>query len=588
MLKNLKNQVFIVYTLVAIIGFTSIFISVYKLNNAIQSNNKNFSNQKNHDKSKKIKMYLTSINQSVKVISNLETMKIIKLTRGTKVYKIGKKITPKNSSSTDYYKIEYKNSKNKVRTAYVNPKILVSKKEEIIKEKALYVRTASHIYSNNKQEIKTLVKKGSKLDILGYSDLDASTGLVKWYKVKIPNTESNGYIRSKYLTDSLEKSKTMYNQNNIMEIHNKRDDKYGAGSAKDLDFYPRKKINFENNIMPKEVNALYINTGTIKNADDYIKLAKGTRINAFVVDIKDNGNPAFPAESMKKYSPANYNAAKKYFNTEKEYKDSIKKLKDSGFYVIGRITVFKDAYFVKDHPESAITDTRTGKPFLHNNTHWPSAYQRNVWQFNVELAKESVEKFGFNEIQFDYIRFPDRTSNSEKKGHIDYKNNYNETKSQAVQRFLMYATDELHDLNVYVAGDVFGESAHNYVTPYGQYWSAISNVLDVISPMAYPDHFWYGDYGFNHPWQHPFEVLSIWSKMAVARQSEISTPAIIRPWIQSHDATVSPSRKYNSEEVSAQISAYYKFGINGGFMTWWSSSSISGYKSEIEAYKKKY
>ena len=91
-----------------------------------------------------------------------------------------------------------------------------------------------------------------------------------------------------------------------------------------------------------------------------------------------------------------------------------------------------------------------------------------MWEYKVALAKDAVETMGFQEIQFDYVRFPDGTYDYEKAGTIDYRNENNETKAQAIQRFLMYATDELHDLGVYVGADVFGESVETYVTAYGQ------------------------------------------------------------------------------------------------------------------------
>ena len=163
-------------------------------------------------------------------------------------------------------------------------------------------------------------------------------------------------------------------------------------------------------------------------------------------------------------SPTNY----KYGNNSMEsYKEGIKKLKDAGFYTIGRITVFKDSWFVKDNPDVAILDKRTGKPF--DSGRWPSAFNRKVWEFNVSLAKEAVKEFGFNEIQFDYVRFPDRVVGQEKRGNLDFRNVYKEDKVQAIQAFLMYATDELHKLNVYVSADVFGESVNKYITAYGQY-----------------------------------------------------------------------------------------------------------------------
>lgn len=596
------------------------------------------------DNNKKVSMFLASDTPTIEVISNLETFETIVLPRGINVFKVGNIIkvervvdipktviepeadvetdvktsdesleisgdintenedvntdnaptpstvdeTPIETYTVEYFKIEYKNELDEIKTVYVEPNFLVETEDSIVKEKEMFVRTSAHLYSEDKDTLLNLIEKGTKLEVLGYDIFDNSTGLVKWYKVKVSGEETQGFIRGKYLVNTEENALAIFNENNIMDIHNKRGNTFGAGHANQLDFFPREKGNFEDNIMPKEVNALYISSGSIYNADKYIEVAKNTRINAFVVDIKDNSTPAYPAEAMKKYSPTNYEYAQKYFNTQEVYAEGVKKLKDAGFYVIGRITVFKDYYYVQDHPERSITDTRTNKPFLHNNTHWPSPYQRDVWKFNVELAKESVEKFGFNEIQFDYIRFPDRTQNAERDGTINFRNTYNETKSQAIQRFAMYAVDELHELNVYVAGDVFGESAHTYVTAYGQYWAAQSNVLDVISPMSYPDHFDKNNYDIQYPWLEPYRLISIWSSMAVSRQTEIPTPAIIRPWIQSHDATKYPAKKYGAAEISAQLNAYYDKGITGGYMTWWSSSSIEGYQSEKEAYMKDY
>ena len=108
-----------------------------------------------------------------------------------------------------------------------------------------------------------------------------------------------------------------------------------------------------------------------------------------------------------------------------------------GYYVIGRITCFKDGYYAQDHTSSAICMKADGKPFLHNSTYWPSAYARDVWQFNVELAKESVRKFGLDEINFDYVRFPDKLISLD--DQIDYRNRYGEDMPDEVARLLAQA-----------------------------------------------------------------------------------------------------------------------------------------------------
>ena len=94
--------------------------------------------------------------------------------------------------------------------------------------------------------------------------------------------------------------------------------------------------------------------------------------------------------------------------------------------------VFNDSHYGKDHPEDCIESTVSQRL-------WPSAFSRNAWEYNVELAKEAIEIMGFNEIQFDYVRFPDRTINLEKNGTINLHNDYQEEKSQAIQNFIIYA-----------------------------------------------------------------------------------------------------------------------------------------------------
>ena len=206
------------------------------------------------------------------------------------------------------------------------------------------------------------------------------------------------------------------------------------------------------------------------------------------------------------------------------------------------------------------------------------------------MAKEAVTDIGFNEIQFDYVRFPDRTITIEKNGWMDFRNTYHEEKAQAVQRFLMYATDELHKLNVYVSADVFGESAHTYVTAYGQYFPAISNVVDVISAMPYPDHFGTYEYGFKVPvWTVPYDIMNYWGKNYVMkRQSEIPTPAITRTWIQAYDSIKKPKVTYGSNEVMKEIQGLYDAGLTGGYMTWNSGSNLNKYKEQKAAYQKEY
>ena len=559
--KRLKIGRIIVFLLVVFLAFYLIF-SLFKtiFNKIIVKTSNGF---------------IASTSETVKLY-NLDFEDDIEIIRGTKIIIYEKEI--KNEEQT-YLKIKYDKEKY-----LINPDNVVYKYEDSVKEDKVYVRTPVTIYENNtSSNIKSMAKKGEELEVIGFDKIN-DNGTVNMYKIRKDDIE--GFVYSKYLVQTLDEANENYDESGIYKVHASRTDKLGGGDGASLDYYPVEKTRFEDNVMPEEARTLYLNSGVLGNLDEYIKLAKNSNINAFVVDIKDNTAPGYASPVMKELSPTNYERAINSFDT---YKSAIKKLKDEGFYVRGRITVFKDSYYVKDNPDCAIISTSTGKPYSHNGSYWPSAYSRDVWEFNVKLAIEAVEEMGFNEIQFDYTRFPDRTRTIEEQGLVDMKNEYNETKAQAIQRFLMYATDEIHKHHAYVSVDVFGEAANSYITAYGQYWPAISNIVDVISAMPYPDHFDTYAYGSKVPvWTEPYELLKAWGKTVVTRQSEIPTPAVVRTWIQAYNAIKSPYITYDASKISEQIQGLYDNALTGGYITWNAKSSIEKYQEVSSAFKKEY
>lgn len=522
--------------------------------------------------------YLSSAEKEI-TLYDLEYKEATKAVRGSKVQLYEESVIQENEEKTEYRKIEFNN-----KEYLVMPADVAIKYEDSVKEETLYVRTPVTVYKTfDDVSILGLIKKGEEVKITGFDEI-LEDGSVKMYKVIYG--EAEGYIYSKYLVNTKEEADINYDYNGNYQTHASRGNRFGGGTAQNLDYYPVEKGNFEDNVMPTEVRSLYLNSGVLGNIDEYIKIAKASNINAFVVDIKDNTAPGYASEVMKEYSPTNYNNA---VNSLDVYQAAIKKLKDEGFYVIGRITTFKDSYYVNDHPETAITSTSTGKPYSHNGSYWPSAYSRQVWEFNVRLAIEAVKLMGFNEIQFDYVRFPDRTMSIENSGAISFNNTYGESKAQAIQEFLMYACDELHKYNAYVSVDVFGEAANTYVTAYGQYWAAISNIVDVISAMPYPDHFNTYEYGFTVPvWTIPYQLLNTWGKTVMQRQSETASPAITRTWIQAYNAIKSPYITYDAYMVSEEIKGLYDAGLTGGYMTWNGTSNTSKYWEISSAFKKDY
>lgn len=489
------------------------------------------------------------------------------LVRGKKVIYSGKKV---NMNDNEYLLIEFDN-----KEYYVNAKQLVKNVKDVVLEKERYVRTSVTVYENETDsKIASFIKKGNKLDIIGHDKL-FDDGNVNMYKIKYNDTE--GYVYSKYLVNDKESADSVYNENGVYDIHKDRKFKgrelYG-GKASTLDYYPYERVEFEDNKLLKKAKTMYLNAGTIGSIDSYLKIAKENGVNAIVVDIKD-GALAYSSNVSKEISPTAYATA---INDNSSYKSAIDKIKDAGIYVIGRIVVFNDVHYGKDHPEDCISSTASSRL-------WPSAYSRGAWYYNVELAKEAVKEMGFNEIQFDYVRFPEDAYNMSIKGNSDFKNKYDEEKAEAVQNFLFYATDQIHKVGAYLSVDVFGECSGEYVTAYGQYWPAISNIVDAISSMPYTDHF-----GRSvDTWTNAYQTVYNWAKGAAARQKEIPTPAVARTWITAYDTPYwKPTVIYNASKIEDQVRALYDAGLDGGFITWNSASSLAKYEQIKTAFNKDY
>ena len=510
-------------------------------------------------------MYLASYDNLVKLYSldeedNLKESTSVK--RGTKVISYDNKLLKDN---VKYTKIEY--DKNNY---YVDSSLLVSKDRDVVLEKEKYVRTSVTVYKNESDsKIESFIKKGNKIDIIGYDKL-LDDGSVNMYEIKFNDT--TGYVYGKYLTAGEEDALKVYNENGVYDIHKDRKYKsrelYG-GKASTLDYYPYQKVEFEDNKLLKSAKSMYLNAGVLGSIDSYLKIAKENGVNAIVVDIKD-GALAYTSGVAKEYSMTAYGTA---INDNDAYKAVIDKIKDAGIYAIGRIVVFNDTHYAKDHPEDCI-----------NSSGWPSAYSRNVWEYNVELAKEAIKLMGFNEIQFDYVRFPENAYNLSV-SNADFKNKYDEEKAEAVQNFLFYATDQIHKEGAYLSVDVFGECSSEYVTAYGQYWPAISNIVDVISSMPYTDHF-----GRSiDTWTNAYQTVNNWAKGAAARQTEIPTPAIPRTWITAYDTPYwKPTVVYGASKIEDQVRALYDAGLEGGFITWNSGSSLAKYEQIKSACAKNY
>lgn len=535
----------------------------------------------------KSKAYLGSLEYEIQLFKfeyveeKLKYEKDITLVRGTEVEVFERDVIQKlglqTEDESDDEEIKFRKIEYKGKEYLVEPGAIVETYEDSVYEKEKYVRTSTTLYTSfDDVAIAGFAPKGTKLEITGFDSINED-GSVNMYKVK--NGESEAYVYSKYLVDTFPLAMAYYNENGVYDIHKGRKYRYElyGGYAANLDYYPYEKEEFVDNLFVDDAKAYYL-AGTkyvLAEVDKYIALAKQAGATAFVVDIKD-GALAYQSNVAQTYTPTSYAYA---MNSTDNYAIAIKKIKDAGFYVIGRIVLFKDSTFAQDNPNDCIVTPPSVKE------KWVSAYSRRAWEYNVRLALEAIELFDFNEIQYDYVRFPEASYNWSKNGY-NFVNNYNEEKAQAIQNFLFYATDEIHKKNTYISIDVFGECSSTYVTAYGQYWPAISNIVDVVSGMPYTDHF---DRNNSAYWTKPYNTLYNWGLTAAARQKEIPTPGKVRTWITAYNVPYwNVTTVYGAEEVYQQVKGLKDAGLGSGFITWNSGSNYSKYQQIAGAFSREY
>ena len=199
-------------------------------------------------------MYVSSDNSEVLLYTLDEEDNLIEdknIYRGTKVISTGKNITKEDK---EYTSIKYED-----KVYYINKDNLSSNIKDVVKEKERYVRTSVTVYENEKDsKIKSFIKKGNKLDIEGYDNLN-DNGTVNMYKIKSGDTE--GWVYSKYLTDTEDKAKEVYNENSVYDNH--KDRKYPGrelhgGSASTLDYYPYERVEFKDNPLLKKAKSIRV------------------------------------------------------------------------------------------------------------------------------------------------------------------------------------------------------------------------------------------------------------------------------------------------------------------------------------------
>ncbi len=304
---------------------------------------------------------------------------------------------------------------------------------------------------------------------------------------------------------------------------------------------------------PEHVRALYLNAwaaGSPRKSQKLIDIANQTEVNAFVIDVKEGGEISYGSEVRLAREAG---AVRGYI---RDVRALLTRLKENEIYPIARIVVFKDPVLAQAKPQFAVR-LQDGSLWHDNKGKaWVDSYNKQVWDYNIELAREAVE-LGFAEVQWDYVRFPDAPRSYLERAVWPAQNG--RVKEDGIREFLLYGRERLADLKVPVTADVFGLTVSTKGDMgIGQQWEKMINAVDVILPMVYPSHFISGNYGLSNPNAAPYRTIKRSMQDAIARSKPIADAASIRPWLQAF--TLGPPR-YGPAHVRAQIEAVYDAGL---------------------------
>ncbi|WP_243385713.1 putative glycoside hydrolase [Bacillus kexueae] len=321
---------------------------------------------------------------------------------------------------------------------------------------------------------------------------------------------------------------------------------------------------------PDAVRGIYVTGHSAGGSrfNDLLTLVDQTDLNAMVIDIKDDyGHVTYQPDLSSPY----YDVSQPYI---KDPKALLSTLEEKQIYPIARVVVFKDTVLANKKPEWSFTQNggvwKNGR-----GDSFVNPFLEEVWEYNTNIAIEAA-KLGFQEIQFDYVRFPE---GFEKRDEIlqysmgkyeDLDLDNVQKRVEAVTDFVAYAKEKLKPYGVKVSVDIFGYTATLPEAPgIGQNFSKISEHVDVISSMIYPSH-WTSYFGIAKPDLHPYELVTEYAKVEKQKLNELETPPISRPWIQDFTASWLGNgnyKRYGKAEVEAQIKALNDQGINE-FLIW--------------------
>ena len=321
---------------------------------------------------------------------------------------------------------------------------------------------------------------------------------------------------------------------------------------------------------PRAIRALYVNAWAFSSRRlwQLVSLADSTEINALVVDVKDDtGCLLYPSAVA---------TAREIGADDCVHLHSIAARMDTlrahGIYPIARIVVAKDPLLARGKTEWSIRDRRGGLWRDRQGTAWVDAYNDSVWIYAAQLAREAVEK-GFNEVQFDYVRFPDEPRERLAEAIFPAKKP-GDTERTAVRRHVQLLVDRVRAAGVPATFDIFALTASTTGggdLGIGQVWEDFASVADVVLPMVYPSHYYPGAFGFAHPNGEPYRVVHDALRDAQEKTRDIPNAATIRPYLQAFTLGRRKPR-YTPVEIREEIRAAEELGITSWVL--WNPRSV--------------
>ena len=302
-------------------------------------------------------------------------------------------------------------------------------------------------------------------------------------------------------------------------------------------------------------NALYVPPHKItqRTFDKIVHYATLTPVNAVVLHVKrPKGKLLWPSKNA---IARQLGVASRHSGLARH----VKRLKKDNIRTIAKLDVFADHQLAATMPELSVMDGSTGLPWTDaNGLHWSNPSDSRVWAYNIALAKELVQ-MGFEEIQFDYVRFPSDGDLST----IRYPNTVaGFSKSDCIKSFLKNAHDELNPLGVSISADIFGLTAWKTDDfGVGQVLEKMAPHLDIICPMFYPSHFPSGFLGKKSPGEFPEMIMEASMRSMMKR-----TNKPIRPWVQGF--------WYQPQQIADQIDGIEK--ASGSSWSIWSPTGRYG------------